>query len=177
MALPRGIRSVILALALVVSFAGGIVVGYGLKGADSPATDFEVARVVDGDTIVVFVGTGDEKVRLLGVDTPESVDPRRPVQCFGREAAEHARQLMAGKRVRLEADTSAGDRDSFGRMLRYVYLEDGTLVNEALIRDGYAHEYTYRKAYSLQLRFKEAELEAKQNGRGLWSPATCNGSP
>lgn len=175
MALPRGIRSFILALAIVASFVGGTIVGYGLKEAETPSSDVEVARVVDGDTLVVRVGTGTEKVRLIGVDTPESVDPRRAVQCFGREAAEHARRLMAGKRVRLEADSSAGDRDSFGRLLRYVYLEDGTLVNEALIRDGYAHEYTYRKAYSLQLRFKEAEREAKANERGLWNPATCNG--
>lgn len=177
MVLPGKVRTVLSVLALLAAFVAGIAVGHLFKSPFGAATDYEVARVVDGDTLVVHVGTGTEKVRLIGVDTPESVDRRRGEECFGKEASDRAKKLLMGHRVRLEPDDGAGDRDSFGRLLRYVYLEDGTLVNEALIRDGYAREYTYRKAYSLQLRFKEAELEAKQNGRGLWSSATCNGRP
>src|SRR3989338_7085144 len=83
-----------------------------------------VVRVVDGDTIVL---DGDEKVRLIGVDTPETVDPRKPVQYFGKEASEFTRRMAEGKRVRLEFDQDTKDR--YGRTLAYVYLEDGTFLN------------------------------------------------
>lgn len=138
-----------------------------------------VSKVFDGDTIEAETGGERVKVRLLGVDTPETVDPRRPIQCFGKEASERSKAMMSEKIVRLVADQKRGatdGRDKYGRLLRYVYLTDGSLVNESLIRDGFAHEYTYQnQPYDFQANFKAAEHEARSAERGLWSGATCHG--
>ncbi len=139
-------------------------------------TPARFARVVDGDTIIVRINGVQERVRLIGIDTPESADPRRPVQCFGREAAEHARQLLNGATtVWLEEDPSQDSRDRFGRLLRYVWLEDGRMINLEQIAQGFAYEYTYDVPYRYQAIFKAAEQEARAAQRGLWSPETCNG--
>src|SRR5687767_4907398 len=95
-----------------------------------------VVRVVDGDTLLL---DRKERVRLIGVDTPESVDPRRPVQQFGKEAADFTRRIVQGKRVRLEFDRDREDR--YGRTLAYVFLEDGTLLNAEIVRHGYGFAY------------------------------------
>ena len=129
-----------------------------------------VARVVDGDTIEIENG---EKVRYIGVNAPESVDPRRKVECFGKEASAYNKNLVEGKRVRLERDIS--DRDKYGRLLRFVYLADGTLVNEVLVREGYAHASPYTPDISKKEFFREAESDARMHTRGLWSPDTCDG--
>jgi micrococcal nuclease len=121
-----------------------------------------VARVVDGDTLVL---DGKERVRLLGVDTPESVDPRRPVDEFGKEAATYTRTLVEGKQVRLEFDQQR--KDKYGRTLAYVYLEDGTFVNAELVRQGYAHAYTRFPFRHLE-EFRQLERQAREQGRGLW---------
>ena len=121
-----------------------------------------VERVVDGDTIIVSdVG----RVRLIGVDTPESVDPRRPVEFFGKEAGAFTKRLVEGKRVRLEYDWERADR--YGRTLAYVHLPDGTFVNAEIIRQGYGHAYT-RFPFKYLDRFRQFEREARQAGRGLW---------
>lgn len=133
-----------------------------------------VVRIVDGDTIVVLVNGVSEKIRLIGVDTPETVDPRKPVQCFGEEASTFMTTLLSNKQVRLENDPSQGDRDKYGRLLRYVFLADNTLVNKKLIEDGYGHEYTYRLPYQYQLDFKNAEKTARESQKGLWKPSVCN---
>ncbi len=132
-----------------------------------------VTRVVDGDTIVVRIGGISEKVRLIGVDTPETVDPRRPVQCFGKEASAFTRALLLNNSIRLEVDTSQGGRDKYGRLLRYVFLLDNTLVNEKIIAEGYGHEYTYRIPYRHQTDFKSAERNARENKKGLWADNVC----
>ena len=93
-----------------------------------------MASVIDGDTIALENG---ETVRYLGVDTPETVNPTKPVQCYGPEASEANRQLVGGKRVRLER---CPDRDQYGRLLRYVYV-DGVFVEAELVRGGYAYVY------------------------------------
>jgi micrococcal nuclease len=131
-----------------------------------------VTRVVDGDTVVVSTG---ETLRLIGMDTPETVDPRKPVQCFGREASARAHQLLDGRRVRLEYDATQGRLDKYGRTLAYLRMGDGRLYNEAMIADGYAHEYTYAIPYRYQARFMAAERAARRAERGLWSPTTCAG--
>lgn len=131
---------------------------------------FLVKRAVDGDTVELDNG---EKVRYIGINTPESVDPRRPVECFGKEAAEFNKHLVEGKKVVLERDVS--DRDRYGRLLRFVFLEDGTLINEALVRDGYAFVATYPPDISKQDIFRAAEKFAREEKRGLWSESTCNG--
>lgn len=135
----------------------------------------EIVRIVDGDTIVVSLGGKEEKVRLIGVNTPETVDPRKPVECFGKEAKEYMKQLLSGKKIRLEADTTQQERDRYGRLLRYIFLENGLLVNQVLIRDGYAYEYTYDLPYKYQSEFKKAETDARNAGRGLWNSGACNG--
>lgn len=130
---------------------------------------FTVKRVVDGDTVELDTG---EKVRYIGINTPESVDPRREVECFGKEASEFNKKLVEGKTVRLERDIS--DWDKYGRLLRFVYLEDGTLVNEVLVRKGYAFVSTYPPDVSKQGNFQAAENLARAEKKGLWSETTCN---
>ncbi|KKU81387.1 MAG: Micrococcal nuclease [Parcubacteria group bacterium GW2011_GWA1_47_8] len=132
-----------------------------------------VARVVDGDTIIVRIHNVDEKVRLIGVDTPETVDPRKTVQCFGKEASQFVTSLLENKSVRLEPDPTQGDRDHYGRLLRYVFLPDGTLLNRKIIAQGYGHEYTYRLSYQYQQDFKNAERQAREHEKGLWAVGTC----
>lgn len=134
-----------------------------------------VTKVVDGDTINVEVNGVVQKLRLIGIDTPEVVDPRKTVQCFGKEASNKAKELLLGKKVRLEADSTQNDKDKYGRYLRYIYREDGLFYNKWIIENGYAHEYTYVIPYKFQTDFKAAEKSARENGRGLWSPETCAG--
>jgi len=121
-------------------------------------------KVIDGDTIVL---DGDEKVRLIGVDTPEAKDPRKPVQYFGQEASEFTRILVEGKRVRLEFDQDRVDK--YGRTLAYVYLEDGTFVNAEIIKQGYGFAYTQFPFKYLE-EFRGYEKEARENNRCLWAP-------
>ncbi len=184
---PRSFRAVLALLWLValVVAACAISVPSGrspgpLASGDHPPQPEDlpaapVRRVVDGDTIDVLIAGRAVRVRLIGIDTPEVADPRQPVECFGREASAKANELLAGQIVRLEADPSQGEQDRYGRLLRYVWLPDGRLVNLELIRQGYAFEYTYDRPYKYQAVFKEAERDARAQQRGLWAPATCNG--
>jgi endonuclease YncB( thermonuclease family) len=135
----------------------------------------QVVRVVDGDTVDVALGGQTVRLRLIGIDTPEVVDPRTVVQCFGREASARAHELLDGQTIWLEADASQGERDAFGRLLRYVWLPDGRLFNLQMVAEGYAHEYTYSGPYKYQALFKQAAALAREQGLGLWSPQTCAG--
>lgn len=136
----------------------------------------KVDYVVDGDTIKVLLNGKVETIRLIGIDTPEVVDPRKPVQCFGKEASNKAKEILNNKTVYLESDPTQGERDKYQRLLRYVWLEDNTNFNKLMISEGYAHEYTYAVPYKYQVEFKQAEKEAEANNKGLWSPNTCNGN-
>lgn len=138
-------------------------------------TYYSVTDVVDGDTIKVSANGTITTLRLIGMDTPETVDPRKPVQCFGKEASNKAKELLSGKKVRLEMDPSQGTLDTYGRTLAYVYRDDGLFYNKHMIEQGYAHEYTYRTPYKYQTEFKNAQKTAQANQVGLWSPSTCNG--
>ncbi len=133
--------------------------------AAQQAETFLVTRVIDGDTIVL---EGMGTVRLIGVDTPETVDPRRPVQRFGKEASEFTRALLAGRRVRVAYDQERTDR--YGRTLAYVYLLDGTFVNAEIVRQGYGLAYT-RFPFKYLDAFRRHERDARQQQRGLWAPA------
>ncbi|NCP76579.1 hypothetical protein AUJ87_02935 [Candidatus Gracilibacteria bacterium CG1_02_38_174] len=133
-----------------------------------------VTKVVDGDTIEVMINGKNEKLRLLGVDTPETVDPRKSVECFGKESSNKANEVLLNKKVKLVSDETQGDKDKYGRLLRYVYREDGVFYNKWIIENGYAHEYTYNKPYKFQTEFKQAEKTARENQLGLWSPEICN---
>lgn len=126
-----------------------------------------VAKVIDGDTIELEKG---KTVRLIGIDTPETVDPRRPVGCFGKEASNETKALLSGKVVILQKDVS--ETDKYNRLLRYVYLplEDGStlFVNDYLVREGYAKVYTYPPDVKFNEQFRQAEKEARENNKGLW---------
>lgn len=136
---------------------------------------YSVIRVADGDTLTVRIGANLEKVRVVGIDTPESVDPRRPVQCFGREASDAAKSLLNGKSVWLERDTTQGERDKYQRLLAFVWLDATTDFGLKMIKDGYALEYTYKLPYRYQNEYRNAQRDAKAQGAGLWSTQTCAG--
>lgn len=123
-----------------------------------------VKRVVDGDTIELASG---EKLRYIGIDTPETVDSRRGTECLGAEASARNQELVEGKEIFLEKDVSETDR--YGRLLRYVYLAtDSASVNEQLVREGYAKASSYPPDVKYQAKFRAAEADARANQRGLW---------
>lgn len=126
------------------------------------AETFWVKRVIDGDTLLLSNG---ERVRLIGVDTPETKHPQKPVQRFGREAYLFTKRMVEGKQVRLEFDWQK--RDRYGRLLAYVYLMDGTFLNAEIIRQGYGFAYT-KYPFKYLDEFRSYEREARENRRGLW---------
>lgn len=134
---------------------------------------YSVIKVVDGDTLAIDMGGIPTTLRLIGINTPETVDPRRAVECFGKEASSKAKALLSGARVRIERDPSQDVLDKYGRTLAYVFLEDGTNFNEYMIAEGYAYEYTYHLPYKYQAQFKVAERVAREEGRGLWADGVC----
>lgn len=134
---------------------------------------YPVVKVVDGDTVAINMDGKVETLRLIGLDTPETVDPRKPVQCFGIEASNKAKSVLAGQEVRIEADPTQGVYDKYNRLLAYVYLKDGTLFNKMMIAEGYGHEYTYNAPYKYQSEFKAAEMSAKTGEKGLWANGAC----
>ena len=126
------------------------------------ATSHKVTRVIDGDTIELENG---QKVRYIGIDTPETVAPNKPDGCFGKDAANKNRELVENKYVRLEKDVNETDR--YGRLLRYVYV-DNIFVNDYLVRQGYAFAVSYPPDIKMQELLQNAEKEARENNRGLW---------
>ena len=152
------------ALALAACSTGAI-------GAPGDALDANavVTRVVDGDTIVVDADGVEERVRLVGINTPESVKPGTPVMCFGKEASHHLAELLPeGTAVRLVRDVEA--RDRYDRLLAYVYrAEDGEFVNLAMVTDGFADQYTFPPNVAHVDEFRAAARTARDAGTGLWS--------
>ncbi len=126
-------------------------------------------RVVDGDTVVITTDARPVTVRLIGVDTPETVHPRKPVERFGREASAFLKTLVAGKPVRVEYEPGPSHLDKYGRTLAYLYLEPGALcVNREIIARGYGHAYT-RYPFAFMEDFRAAERNAREHQLGLWS--------
>lgn len=146
-----------------------------VKTPSSQYTYYSVTSVVDGDTIKISRDGTVVTLRLIGMDTPETVDPRKPVQCFGKEASNKAKELLSDKKVRIEMDPTQGEFDKYDRTLAYVYRDDGLFYNKYMIEQGYAHEYTYNLPYKYQTEFKTAQKSAQSGQLGLWSPTTCNG--
>lgn len=136
---------------------------FGIEGEKA-----RVSKVVDGDTIELMSG---QAVRLIGIDTPETVDPRRPVGCFGKEASNETKNLLTGKEVILQKDVSKVDK--YKRLLRYIFLplDNGQIlfVNDYLVREGFAKVLTYPPDVKYNDRFRQAEQEARENNRGLWA--------
>jgi len=130
----------------------------------------KVSRVIDGDTIELENG---QKVRYIGIDTPETVDPRRDPQCFGQEASLQNKKLVEGKEIYLEKDISQTDK--YGRLLRYIYLEENDIsINEQLVREGYAVASNYPPDIKYQEKLRLAEQEARTNQKGLWQENVCS---
>jgi len=128
----------------------------------SHAEIYKVKRVIDGDTLLLI---NEERVRLIGVDTPETKHPQKPVQYFGREAYLFTKQMVDGKEARFEFERQK--RDRYGRLLAYVYLLDGTFLNAEIIKQGYGSAYT-RFPFKYKKEFRRYEREARENRRGLW---------
>lgn len=129
-----------------------------------------VSEVIDGDTIRLSDGN---KVRILGIDTPETKDPRKPVECFGQEASQKMIELVGGKEVTLIVDKTQDDKDKYGRLLRYVFIKD-TDIGAKMIKDGYAFAYT-KYPVSKMDQYVSFEKFARENKLGLWSDDTCSG--
>jgi len=155
-------------------FLFGLVIGFDLgrndcglnkltKSQDDFVGEYKVMRVIDGDTIQI---AGGERVRYIGMDTPETVDPNLPVECYGPEATEENKKLVGGQTVRLEKDIT--NRDKYGRLLRYVYVGD-TFVNLELVKEGYAKMANYPPDEKYNDEISQAQEEAKASGLGLWT--------
>jgi micrococcal nuclease len=159
---------------MLVAAAALLVLRPGADDGSEPRMDpgatasARVLRVVDGDTIEVSIDGAVEDVRYIGIDTPESVKPGEPVECFGHQAAEENERLVAGHTVELEFD--AERRDAYGRLLAYVRA-GSSLVNAELVRRGYARTLTIPPNDSRAIRFARLERRAGRLGKGLW--ASC----
>ncbi len=135
---------------------------------EAPAL-YRVVEVIDGDTIKVDVAGEIETVRLVGIDTPEIAGPRSPQgDYFGPEAAQYTKQLLENQLVYLIPDPMQSNRDKYDRLLRYVFLEDGTLINAKLIADGFAYNYMY-EPFQFMKQFDYLEKQAKEKQLGFWS--------
>ena len=145
--------------------------------ASGPPGTATVMHDIDGDTIDVRLGGRTERVRLLGIDTPETKDPRRPVQCFGKEASDHTAELLPkGTVVRLERDVEA--RDRYGRLLAYVFRAgDGLFVNLDLVSGGFASVYTFPPNVAHADELRAAAARARTAGAGLWGRCGGPGKP
>lgn len=160
----RGLRVAVAGVSLCVAGAVWALTG----GGAAPFSSGTVVRVVDGDTIIVRgPGGRTEDVRLIGIDTPETVDPRRPVGCFGPEASAYAKHLLTGRRVILRYDRETKDR--YGRFLAYVWLaHPAEFVNGRLVELGYARAYPFPPNTAHEALFAALERRAALEGRGLW---------
>lgn len=173
-AVAGGLALVVLLVALTLGL-GGPGPGRGLgpfrRGDTEPTGAAVVVRVVDGDTLVVDVGGRHEDVRLIGIDTPETVAPERPVECFGAEASDRLAELLpAGTAIRLERDVEP--RDRYDRLLAYVFRsDDGLFVNLSQVEGGFAEAREYPPNTARRPELDAAERSARAAGAGLWG--TC----
>jgi micrococcal nuclease len=161
----------LLVFAVLAVGGGGVALpsigGDGGGSSSGAATGARVTRVVDGDTIKVEIDGRPDRVRYIGVDTPESVKPGTPVQCFAKAASHFNERLVGGQRVRLRYD--AERRDRYGRLLAYVYrARDGLFVNAELVRRGYAVTLTIPPNVAHADEFAKLARRARELGRGLW---------
>lgn len=170
-ALAAGIAAAALAVIVFSPASGGTPgAGANLASAYESATTtlrygvpIRVERVIDGDTVVL---EGGAHLRYIGMDTPEEFKPNTPVQCYAKEAADENRALVEGKLVTIYKDVSAVD--IYGRYLGFLYLPDGTFVNEKLVADGAAFAYPYKPDTSKKAVFAAAQAAARAAGAGLW---------
>lgn len=157
----------VLGVFILVSRQDNIMQPVAKKATQSQPGLYRVIEFTDGDTISVDMNGMTEKVRMIGVDTPETKDPRKEVQCFGKAASAFTRTIIGDNKVRLEADPTNTNRDRYNRLLRYLYLPDGTLVNAEIIKQGYGFAYTYFPFEKLE-EFRGYQKQAEEKKAGLW---------
>jgi len=155
--------------------AAALIALAGCGGGEDPSMatgvqqgPYDVVRVVDGDTIRVMRGGEEIVIRLIGINTPETVAPDRPVECFGPEASARTKELVEGQQVWLEYDPVSGMTDKYDRTLAYVWLSQDVMLNELLVREGFAEEYPYSKGAKFEEEMAAAERAAQAAGAGLW---------
>ncbi len=153
-------------LAFMTPIIAALIFGYFFGHPPVKGNLYYVKRVVDGDTIELATGA---TVRLIGINTPETVKPNSPVECFGPESSEFSKKLMQRKYVRLESDKD--NMDQYGRILRYVYLDD-QMVNMELVREGFAKAYYFSPNNKYKTEFDLAQTEAQSTDKGLWGKCT-----
>lgn len=165
----RLIRLVVILIALLVVYALPYLTSQ-TNVPPPPAGFYRVTEFADGDTVVVSMNGRDERVRFIGVDTPESHHPTKPKQCFSSQASQYTKQKIeqSAYNVRLQADPISDARDRYNRLLRYVYTSEGELLNQALIRDGQGFAYTLFP-FGKSTDFVAAQKQASQQKRGLWA--------
>ena len=167
----RHVFSLLIFLLLVLANRYGWFNGAGKQLEKNQPGLYSINHFVDGDTITVNMNGKAETVRFVGVDTPETHKPNTPVQCYGPAAAAYTKNTIGSSSVRLVADSLTTNRDRYNRLLRYVYLPDGRLLNELLIQNGYGFYYPYFP-FSKSAQFSADQDQAKAAGKGLWSNCT-----
>ena len=166
-----------IALALTVTgCAGATSPRTTALGDGAPASTGQVVAVIDGDTVDVRLGDETERVRLLGIDTPESVAPDRPVECFGPEASARTGELLApGTEVAVRRDVEP--RDRYGRLLAYLWrVDDGTFVNLALVAEGFAEPLSIAPNHAHRAELAAAASRARASGTGRWGTCPSEGT-
>ena len=145
------------------------------KTIDTTKQEAQFVKVTDGDTIEVLLNGKTEKIRIIGINTPEIVDPRKAPECLGKEASDQAKKIFSSqKTVMLEKDPSQSERDKYNRLLRFVWLNNGTTdYGRLIISLGYAQEYTYDLPYKYQSLYKEEQKKAQELKVGLWKDDAC----
>jgi len=138
-----------------------------------PQETFSVVSVTDGDTLKVNINGAIETMRVIGINTPETVHPSKPVECFGREASAKAKELLTGTKVIISYDQSQGRRDKYDRLLAYVTLADGRDFGETMIKEGFAYEYTHNIPYEKKSSYQAAQTYAQTSESGLWADGAC----
>lgn len=157
----KGIIGIIFLIIMIFSLFTNSI---GCKSSNDNEKYYTITKVIDGDTYIINNG---EKIRLIGVNTPEIHHPIKGVEYFGKESAEYAKRILINQKVTLKYDV--GERDKYGRLLSYVYLADGTFVNALLVKEGYARIMTVPPNVKYADLFLKLEREARKNKRGLWS--------
>lgn len=182
-------HKLITAIALCGVLALSLIVHFGAPTEDTILSDatgtrpqaamelvgtFNVVQIVDGDTVVLDVFGKYESVRLVGIDAPEVNWETESPECYAFEARDRVEELLAGRQATLLRDLSQDDRDTYGRMLGYILLEDGRDLGELLLREGYVREFTFKKPYAKQSVFRAAETEAQAAGKGIFMKDVCS---
>lgn len=168
-------KAVIITVVLAIAFVGSKKTGWYAKISDAfkNSGTYTVATFYDGDTFGILMNGKEEKIRLIGVDTPETHHPDIAAQCFGEKASNFTKELVGSQRIRLEADPMGTNRDRYDRLLRYAYLPDGRLVNAEIIKQGYGFAYTSFPFTKID-EFKSYQDTAQAAKIGLWVDCRSN---